>query len=123
MSPDSYIKYRHGEFSTAMMGQPVFVKWGYWMAIVHYRCHRHCHGLENNDRVLRAICEVDEKDWEYFKGIVFDNDKCFVLDADGLWHQKRAEEDYKEDLKKLELYKRRGEAGAAGRWSRNGHKR
>ena len=34
--------------------------------------------------------------------IIFDNDHFFCMDENGMWHQKRAEEDYAADVKAYE---------------------
>ena len=118
-SPDSYVKYSPGDFAIAMAGQSPQIKWAYWACIVHYRCHNHCKGLENNDKYLRRLCEVEtDEDWLTAKGLIFDNDKCFTLDENGLWQQIRAQLDYLDDRKRLEKWQKRGRAGANGRWKK-----
>ena len=116
-SPDTYIKFVPGDFAIAMAGQSPQIKWAYWNTITHYRCHNHCKGLENDEKFLRRLSELEtDEDWKVFFALVFGD--LFTLDENGLWQQMRAQIDYAEDKLKLEKWKRRGLAGAAGRWGK-----
>ena len=116
-SPDSYIRFVPGDFAIAMAGQSPQIKWAYWNTITHYRCHNHCKGLENDEKFLRRLSELEtDEDWKIFFTLVFGD--LFTLDENGLWQQMRAQIDYAEDKLKLEKWKRRGLAGAAGRWGK-----
>ena len=116
-SPDTYIKFVPGDFAIAMAGQSPQIKWAYWNTITHYRCHNHCKGLENDEKFLRRLSELEtDEDWKIFFTLVFGD--LFTLDENGLWQQMRAQIDYAEDKLKLEKWKRRGLAGAAGRWGK-----
>lgn len=97
MRPDSYIKFDGDSYFRAVAGHPDCVQIGYLKAIWYYRSHNHCKGLENNSEFLRRICEVDKEHWEAAFGVIFDNNEFFTMDAEGLWHQKRAEQDWLED--------------------------
>ena len=123
MRPDNYIRFRPGDFFPAVAGQPSHIKWGYWNAIVHYRCHNHCRGLEDNDDFLRRLCEIEKDQWEHAKQIIFDNDQFFTLDENGLWHQKCAFMDYAEDLESYNRAVRRSEIGNQQRWGKKRKKK
>lgn len=117
-APDSYFKFVPHDYMMAVHGQPSFIKWGYLMAISHYRCHNHCHGLEDNDEYLRRICEIERESWPVAKAVIFDNDKFFVLDHNGMWQQRRAEEDYRRDLEEYNKRKQRAVKASNIRWKR-----
>lgn len=66
----------------------------YQRALSHYWHHNHCRGLQDDDEFLRRLCRIEKSEWQKIKQIVFDNDKFFTMDGDGLWHQKRAQEEW-----------------------------
>jgi uncharacterized protein YdaU (DUF1376 family) len=73
--------------------------------------------LENRDAFLKTIAECEtEAEWKEVKDFLFDNDKFFTMDADGFWHQKRAEQDYALDCGTLKTYVYRGKKGSDARW-------
>jgi len=97
MRPDTYIKFDGDEYFRAVRGHTAHVQIGYLKAIWHYRSHNHCKGLENNSEFLRRICEIDLEHWDETFEVIFDNNHFFSMDENGLWHQKRAEQDWIED--------------------------
>ena len=115
MQPDSYIKFVPGDFAIAMAGQSPQIKWAYWTTIVHYRCHNHCKGLENDEKFLRRLSELEnDKDWKIFYSLIFGS--YFMLDENGLWQQMRTQLDYIDNKLTMEKWSRRGKAGANVRW-------
>ena len=89
-------------FFEATDGQPDYVGYAYLRAICHYWGHKCCTGLDNDDESLRAICRVDESKWPRVKAFVFNNRDCFALDHNGLWQQKRAQEEWEKSLTVME---------------------
>jgi len=115
-SPDTYIKFYPGEFAVAMAGQSPQVKWAYWNTIAYYRCHTHCKGLENDDRFLRRLSELEtDSDWEIFYNLIYG--EYFKLDENGLWQQARTQLEFIEDKEKMDKWIQRGKNGAQARWS------
>lgn len=102
MKPDQYMKFYGKDFFPAMEGLPDGIAMGYLRAIWHYRSHTHCKGLPNDEKYLQRVCRIDNDDWGYAFSIIFDNDHFFCMDENGMWHQKRAEEDYAADVKAYE---------------------
>lgn len=117
MRPDSYIRFEPGPYFAAVEGHSSDIKWGYWKAIAYYRCHNHCRGLENNDDFLRRLCEIDKDKWEHAKSIIFGGGEFFSMDENGLWHQKKAEMDWMEDVQSYEMRVRRSESANKKRWN------
>jgi hypothetical protein len=121
-SPDSYIRFVPGDFAIAMAGQSPQIKWAYWNTITHYRCHNHCRGLENDDKFLRRLSELEtDSDWLIFKALIFG--EYFTLDENGIWQQLRTQIDYIEDREKMDKWIKRGRAGESGRWNKKGNKK
>ena len=117
MKPDEYLNL-NGDFFHAIEGLDDDVGLGYLRAIWHYRSHNHCRGLENDSEMLRRICRIEKDRWEVAMGIIFDNHFFFVMDENGVWHQKRAESDWIEDSL---AYQRRCSIGQKAnkiRWSK-----
>lgn len=102
------------EFEMAVKGQPASIKWGYWAALSHYRCHNHCRGLEDDDNFLRRLCEMENGEWETAKPIIFGG--FFQLDVNNLWQHARAAEDYREDCATYERNVKRGKHANEARW-------
>ncbi|MDE2100096.1 MAG: hypothetical protein KGL39_22770 [Patescibacteria group bacterium] len=116
MKPDTWMPFWGDKFFTAVKGRPDFVKLGYITGLWYFWSHNHCIGLENNSDFLRGVCEVSEKNWAVSEPIIFDNNKFFTLNENGLWIQTYAVELWNE---KIESYRRRVEAGKTGakkRW-------
>jgi uncharacterized protein YdaU (DUF1376 family) len=116
MKPDQFMRWDWNEFWHAVEGLPDHVIVGYQRALGYYYQHNHCTGLRNDDEFLRKLCRIDREFWPDARAIIFDNDKFFFLDEDGLWHQKRAEEEWVIAVKDHERAVNRGKAGAKGRW-------
>ena len=117
MKPDSYIKL-DGRFFHAVVGLSNAAAFGYLWAIWYYRHHNHCKGLENDSEFLRKICHCEKDEWDKVFNTIFSGDEFFMLDENGLWQQKRAQEDYNEDTEKLMRYVNRGTKGAQARWGK-----
>lgn len=116
-SPDTYLKFFGDEYFRAVSAYSNHVQLGYLKALWYYRSHNHCKGLENDSEQLRRICEIEKEHWPESEKVIFGNE-FFTLDENGLWQQIRAQIDYAEDCLKLNKWKRRGEAGAVGRWGK-----
>ncbi len=114
-SPDTYLKFCGDEYFRAVSAYSNHVQLGYLKALWYYRSHNHCKGLENDSEQLRRICEIEKENWTESEKVIFGSE-FFTLDENGLWQQIRAQIDYAEDKLKLEKWKRRGLAGANGRW-------
>ena len=117
MKPDAYIPLYGDELNSAVKGYPSFVKWAYWTAIWFYWSHNHCKGLTDDDNFLRGICELDKDEWQTARDIIFDNDHFFTQDANGLWHQKRAQEEWSKSLAKYNKQVAKSKKGAKARWT------
>lgn len=118
MTPDAYMPFYHRDFFEAMKGHSDRVALGYLKAICHYWGHEHCRGLRDDESYLRRICEVDERDWDEFKVVVFDNDKFFTMGADGLWHQKRASDLWQSAQQNYTSRVKAATKAANARWGR-----
>lgn len=118
MKPDSYMPFYGNDFFQAVEGWPSTAIEAYLRAIWNYWHHNHCRGLEDNDDSLRRICRVDKEDWESVRSRVFDNEKFFMQDAEGRWHQKRAEDLWNDAKIKYGTAVKRAKAGAKARWQR-----
>lgn len=121
MKPDTFMPFHGLKFAAAVAGLPRAVKGSYVMALIHYWHHTHCAGLKDNDDFLRRLCECEKDEWEETKEILFDNDQFFTLGADGLWHQKFADEKWNEVKTNYDIAVQRGKSGAKERWKE--HKR
>jgi uncharacterized protein YdaU (DUF1376 family) len=116
MKPDSNMPFYGNDFLAAVEGHSDGVFRAYVCAIWHYWHNNHCKGLPNDVEYLRKICRRDKDEWPDIYAVVFDNDKFFVFGEDGLWHQKRAEEEWAKSKAKYEGCSIRGKAGATARW-------
>lgn len=116
MHPDAFIPFYGNDFLQAMDGHEDKVVVAYLRAIWHYWHHTHCKGLLDDEEFLRRLCRVEREDWDHVKGVLFDNNKFFTQDADFMWHQKRAEEEWRKSVAKYDAQVKRGRAGAKARW-------
>ncbi len=112
MNPDVYMPMFWSDFWQAVKGWPDAAVVGYLKALTHYWFHLHCAGLPDDSDKLRRICECDKADWDEVCGLVFDNDKFFKQDANGLWRQKRADKEWKFCEEKTKANKLRAVNGA-----------
>jgi uncharacterized protein YdaU (DUF1376 family) len=103
------------DFFSAVEGQPDHIALGYMRALWRYWNHYHCKGLPDNNDLLRRICQIEKDDWFEAKGVIFDNDKFFILGEDLMWHQARADEEWQ---KVEDLYRRKCEQTWAARQAR-----
>jgi hypothetical protein len=117
VKPDAYIRFRPGDYFPAVEGWSREDKWSYWKAIVYYRCHNHCRGLEDEDEFLRRLCECEPDKWPKLKALIFDNDQFFMQDENGLWHQKCAEDDWREDSEAYDRAVKRSASALKTRWN------
>ena len=108
MKPTAYMPVYGYELNGALRGYKKNVKWSYWLALWFYWSHNHCAGLRNDDDYLRDICECDHEEWDFVRPVVFDNEKFFTLDQDGLWQQIRAQKEWMKSQSKLESYSNGG---------------
>ena len=118
MKPDAYMPVYWGEFWMAVNGQPDFIIVSYMRALSHYWHHNHCKGLRNDDEFLRKLCQSERDNWPESKSFIFDNEKCFTLDADGVWQQGRAQKEWQKSVIALEKATNRGKMGAIARWKK-----
>lgn len=96
-SPDKFMPFYGNEFYQACEGRSHACSDGYSRALWYYWHHRHCNGIENDERLLRRLVRAENDDeWEEVRSFVFDNKDQFCLGGDGLWHQKRAYELWQE---------------------------
>lgn len=102
MKPKHYMPFHFRIFFEATDSQQPDVTLSYLRAICHYWGHKCCKGLENDDETLRMICRCDTARWGRTKSFVFDNKDCFILDHNGLWQQKRAQEEWEKSLAVME---------------------
>ena len=96
------------------------IAYAYLCALINYKCNHHCKGLENNSELIRRICCIDSKEeWdEHIFHFIFDNQKHFIMDENGLWQQEFCTQIYEEELKTREKAIRRGKLGAKIRWKK-----
>ena len=118
MNPDSFIPFYGNDFNQAIEGQPDSIAIGYWRAIWHFWHHNHCSGLKDDDEFLRRLCRIDKGEWEQAKEFIFDNEKQFTLNENGLWVQTRAVKEWIKSKDKLEKLSSRGLKGASIRWGK-----
>ena len=85
-------------------------KYKYVRCIRHYWYHTHVEGIPDDDAGMRELCRCDLQKWQRLKGMIFDNDKFFYLEA-GKWHQKRARDQYKK--KQHDLMKKQAQTMGA----------
>ena len=118
MKIDAWMPLFGDDFSSAVRMFPKHIKWIYLDCLWHYWSHTHCSGLPNDD-VLLELCSCDLQDWVRVKGLIFDDDRFFVL-QDGKWHQMRCQEEYKKAGGISESRSESGKKGAAARWQTDG---
>lgn len=94
MKPDAYMPVYWNEFWLAVEGQLDSIIVGYLRAMSFVWHHNHGAGLKDDSEFLRKLCHIEKDEWESAREIIFDNDKFFCLGEDGLWHQKRIEEEW-----------------------------
>lgn len=116
MKPDAYIPLYYRDFFEAVKPYPPDVGIAYLKAICHYVGHLHCKGIDNDDEQMRRLCEIERLEWARVKAVIFDNEHFFILDGEGRWHQKRAEEEYRKSIARYEAAVSRGRKGASSRW-------
>lgn len=103
------------DFFSAMVGKSNEVIVAYMRAIWHYWRHRQCRGLRDDDESLRQICMVfDSAKWPAIKAVVFG--ELFEMDEDGLWHQKRAQEEYTKSKARYDALVDYGKRGGHASW-------
>lgn len=107
------------DFFQAVKGQPDIVAFGYLKAIWYYWNHEHCKGLRDDSEFLRKVCEIESEYWETCCPLIFDNNRFFTLDADGMWHQHRAEEEWKVRSKNYERTVANAVKGGHARWKKS----
>jgi len=122
MKPDAYMPFYWMEFWHAVEGLPDQSIVAYQRVLSNYWHQNHCVGLRDDDEFLRRICRCDRDDWQSVRDTIFDNDRFMTQDADGLWHQKRAQEEWIHASAAYEKALVRAKAGAAARWKPNKHK-
>jgi uncharacterized protein YdaU (DUF1376 family) len=108
--PDTWMPFAGNDFFSATRPHPPETGLAYLKALWHYWHHNHCRGLPEITEYLRRICEVERDSWEATRSVVFDNVDFFTLGEDGLWHQKRCDEEWKI---KESLYRRAINGGLA----------
>lgn len=118
-APDQHMPMFWPEFWLAVEGHPDVVTVGYLRALSFYWHHEHCEGLRNDDEYLRKICRIDRECWPEAKAVIFDNDRFFVMDVDGLWRQKRADEEWSKAVNNYKTCVKRAHAGAKARWKKH----
>jgi uncharacterized protein YdaU (DUF1376 family) len=116
MHPDSYMPFDGNAFFQAVEGQPSNVALGYMRLIWHYWHHLHCRGYKNDLEYLRNIARIERDDWDDTCAVLFDNSDFFTMDADGFWHQKRADEEWEIAQDKYNKQIRRTKAATKARW-------
>jgi uncharacterized protein YdaU (DUF1376 family) len=116
--PDSYMPFYWKDFWEAVKGWPDCAIVGYQMALTYYWFHNHCEGLKDDEQTLRRICSREKDEWNSCRELIFDNDKFFRLDVNGLWQQRRAKELWDISNARYEAAVRRARDGAAKRWNK-----
>jgi uncharacterized protein YdaU (DUF1376 family) len=119
MKPDSFMPFYGNDFFQAITGYDENVGMAYLKALWHYWHHENCRGLKDEQEFLRRICGCDRDSWAIVRDVIFDNDRFFTLDTEGLWRQKRADELWDTSQKKYTSAIIRGKNGAAARWRKN----
>ena len=84
-------------FFEAVKGWPHDAALKYLIYLWHYWNHTHCDGLNDDDDYLRRLAECDLVDWRKVKGLIFDGEHFFKLEA-GKWHQSRCKKVYFREL-------------------------
>jgi uncharacterized protein YdaU (DUF1376 family) len=113
MNPSSYMPLYGNDFFSAMEGRSDKVVVSYIRLLWYYWNHNHCKGMEDDDDTLRRIARRDKDEWPAIRSILFDNNKYFCQNEDGLWTQKRADEEWAISKSKYEAAVNGGKA----RWN------
>ena len=122
MRPDSFMPFYWADFWEAVEGLPSDTIVGYQRALSHYWGHAHCKGLRDNDEFLRRLCRIDKLEWSEAKRVIFDNAKFFTMGEDGLWHQKRASQEWEKSLALYQAKLRQTAAATAARLNKGGRR-
>ena len=117
MNPDAYMPTYWNALLAAVEGQPNDFAMGYFRAIWHYWHHTHCSGLVDDDEFLMSLCRISHERWKRAKAFIFDGDKCFYIGEDGLWHQKRAFEEWQKAKERYDVAVARSQKANNVRWS------
>ena len=113
MNLDAYMPFYGRDFYAAVEGHSEAVEMGYMRAIWHYWAHTHCEGLKDDDAFLRRLTRCPANQWKETKRVIFGE---FFFERDGLWHQKRAKEEYDKIKARAEARQAGGRATAQKRW-------
>lgn len=116
MKPDAFMRMYWNEFWQAVQGLDNDTIVAYERAFTFYYHHSHCAGLRDDDEYLRRLCQSDKSKWQEIRDVVFDNDKFMTQDANGLWHQKRTEEEWNKAVENYATAVKRANTGAKERW-------
>ena len=111
--PDAYMRWYWGEFWGAVHGLNDREIVAYQRCISFYYHQIHATGIKDDERFLRGLCNASEKsdeDWQEIRDAIFDNDRFFCQDGNGLWHQKRASEEWRKAVEDYGNACRRTEA-------------
>lgn len=117
MNPDLWCPFYGQDFDRDTLGWHRADKWSYWSALWAYWVGK-CRGLPSDDDILRRICECEKADWARCRGLIFGAPDKFFQHR-GFWHQKNAQERYKEAVESMEKASNRGKSGAEARWSKD----
>lgn len=115
LDPDLYFPLFGPVFTAAVEGHDDHVTAAYIFALLNYWHVTHCEGLEDNPEKLRRICRQERDDWDQVHPIIFG---AFFHLEDGLWHQKRAREEWEKAKKIMAKRSTAGKLGAMARWDR-----
>ncbi|TAK94678.1 DUF1376 domain-containing protein [Patescibacteria group bacterium] len=113
MDPDLYMPFYGNDFFAAVEGHGESFVSAYIRALWHYWHVNHCEGLKNDNGFLRRVCRCNASDWPGTGPVIFG--EYFLLE-NGLWHQKRAREEWLKMCDMLERRRRAGSIGAKRRW-------
>lgn len=114
MNPDAYMPFYGNDFFQAIEGHSDSIGIAYQRCIWYYWHQTHCEGLKNDSEFLRRLCRCERPDWELMESVIFDNEKFFTLGEDGMWHQKRASQEWQKSVEKY----LRSIKGAKARWNK-----
>lgn len=115
--PDKYMPMFWPDFWQAVEGLDCRLIVAYQRCLTKYWFHTNCEGLEDDDEQLRNLCRLDRDEWADWKKYLFSkNKKSFWFIEDGMWHNKRAREEWDKSMSYLEKMHKRAVAGAKGRW-------
>ena len=102
MKPDSYMPLYGNDLFQAIEGLSDTIGLAYIRVIWYYWHHNHCRGLRDESEFLRRLCRIEKDEWTEATAILFDNDKFFTLGEDGLWHQKRTDQEWQSSVNKYQ---------------------